>query len=460
MPTAWLGVLLAGLSLLALFCRAKQGSWAAPGALFSAYWTLAVGLPLLLAPGFNVDARAVFIILAATLAYCVGSIIATTSLGTSSGDWRLIPRRHWPDRRGINVLTWAGAFAAILATALIVKTNGLSLRRVITFDGLLTTGNQISIARYSGYAKPAAVPALLLLTYAAAAVAPFRVGKRYGRVGAFAPVGSALLYSAVSTERLCLLISAALSAGAFLVHDMLKTGQAPRLGAKRVVAILAGLGLVGLLFAGIAFVRVGRFDAAVRPVIASKLAVYAFGYLPAFSSWVDSSNQRPSLNYGTATFAGADLFTGKSRSATRAYNEFQSVGQGQTTNIYTAFRGLILDFDYSGMLLVLAIAGFVAGRAYRAVLARGSPASGAVLIASYAWIVTSNSQSVFSFSNVSLAVALAALVLVHDLRSQGSATLGRHSRLEVRDEHAGAVESLSSHFSGEASRLLPIGARP
>jgi len=312
----------------------------------------------------------------------------------------------------------------------------------VNAQGLLSVGNTVSAARYAGVAKPGIVPALLLLTYAGSVAAPYSAKAPRGRAAVMGPLFAATVYSTVSTERLCLIISAALTAAAFIARGIATTGRPSLLNARVAVVSLALAGLLGAVFTGIAFVRVGRLDATMRPVVENKLVVYAFGYLPAFGSWVQSDDARP-LGLGTATVAGVDLLTGQNRAATRAYHEFTEVGnKGQATNIYTVFRGLILDFGYPGTFAFLAAAGFASGRIYRVVLLRPTMPKATALAAVYAWIFTSMTQSLFSFTNVSLAIILAGgLLSVRAKSSQlpkpKSASMSELSSVETGDRLLG-----------------------
>src|SRR5437016_1878829 len=60
---------------LALFARADQKSWFAPGAFFCLVWSLYLCLPLLLAPDIKIWPGAVLAIFFATMAVYTGSVV-------------------------------------------------------------------------------------------------------------------------------------------------------------------------------------------------------------------------------------------------------------------------------------------------------------------------------------------------------------------------------------------------
>lgn len=413
-------VLVLALGLLvpmALLARAAAGRWLRPGSLFAGYWLVAGIAPLALFESPRVNARAIVYIFVAVAIFTLGAITSAWS-GKHSRPHLSQPLpapNHGLLLGTILIGTLAGFGAGLLA----LRVHGLSASMLLSTDGVLETGNSIAVARYSG--QPVGSPltaALLALAYGSALVAPYAtvLDSTIKRIWLFAPVTSVLFYATITTERLGLLIAGACTIGGYIAARTLKDGDAPKVSRRGIAAAATVVCAIGAAFIGIAFVRVGSVDAEVVPVIREKVAVYAFGYEPAFSEWLDAhegpSWKPRSLGWGTASIAGASALTGQSRSETRAYSQFTAINeQGRTTNIYTIFRGLLIDFGRPGTAVAIFLFGLGAGAAYRRATIDRSPLSAGLLGCLYAMIFTSNIMSILSFTNVLVGMTIAVCIL-------------------------------------------------
>lgn len=407
--------IMATLAPLVLLTRIVDQRWLAPGNFFAAYWLVASTLPVLFLDDAAVTVVSLMYIAFAVLVFALGAGAASMRTVSRQCSFGPIPRRHaWV----LRALTYSGALTALAAAAFAIEAGGFQISNVLSLQGLFATGNSISISRYDGGAGSPVVAGLLAITYAACLVSPFAFldgigGSRWVRMTC--PLLAVLVYSAFTTERLGLLLGASFTLCGYLVARLLRDGRFPHLTFRSVIVTLASAALLGTLFVGIAFVRVGRSDAGVQRAVASKMEVYALGYLPAFSVWLTDyqlAGADAPLGYGTSSVAGISLLTGQSRDATRAYGDrAQITSGGATTNVYTIFRNLLLDFGRAGSALALLLWGFTTGRAYRSVLERRSPLGAVILGASYASIMLSNTMAITTFSNVCAAV-LVALVVV------------------------------------------------
>jgi len=113
------GLLLLALCLLALYCRQRQRSWAAPAACSSGYWAVATGAPMLLARDYVVSTGAVAIVFAAACCYCVGVLVATSQHGPAPVRTPMddeAPRWAW-------ALVLCGTAAGLIAALVVVQAN-------------------------------------------------------------------------------------------------------------------------------------------------------------------------------------------------------------------------------------------------------------------------------------------------------------------------------------------------
>jgi oligosaccharide repeat unit polymerase len=172
--------------------------------------------------------------------------------------------------------------------------------------------------------------------------------------------------------------------------------------------------VLAVAFVGIGVLRTGRTDERVVQATMDKQASYTVGAVGAFSTWYQEygTGMDQNLGYGTATIAGMEYLTGQERSATRAYGEFAVIDtNGRTSNVYTAFRGLLLDFGIAGAFVFLAVLGFAFGRLYLSAV-RGSVVATGLLGYGYASILFSGWMATTTFTNILIVAVAAPLVLM------------------------------------------------
>jgi oligosaccharide repeat unit polymerase len=393
------------LAPVAVAARLVASRWLSPVAFFAGYWFLAALLPTLLLPGFDVSVESIVYVAFAAVAFTLGA----ASTGAVGGPVRTVSLNTGP----LRLLVWAGCVAAVLAAGVQVHAGGFSLGRVFSPSGLLQVGATIAESRYEDHtATPAVVPACLAFTYAAAIVAPFiRLTPGASRWWTFAPAITSLAFSLVTAAKLTVVLTTILTIASLLAVRVLADGEAPRVSLRMVIR--AGVATVVLVavFVGISLVRYGPAGPRAMELIEQKSGVYAFGYQSGFAAWLSTHDDEP-LRYGTATVSVVGLVdSGRTRDEQRRYSDFAQIGSaGEVTNIYTMFRGLLIDFGRPGALLFMFLFGTGCGVAYRRATS-GMPLAAVALAMAYAMILFSTTTSIFTFNNVCAAFALAVLVV-------------------------------------------------
>jgi oligosaccharide repeat unit polymerase len=140
-----------------------------------------------------------------------------------------------------------------------------------------------------------------------------------------------------------------------------------------------------------------------------RLSKYFLGAVPAFSSWVHTANEQE-VTLGAYTFAGVFDLLGIKQRQIGVYEEYVTLAGGESTNLYTLFRGLIQDFTLPGASLFGVLLGIVAGAAARS-RSTNHLRSVLVLAGYYAFIFFSPVISIFTYNGLILAWGIAALVL-------------------------------------------------
>lgn len=394
------------LAIPAAVFRIAARSWLHPAAFAAGFWLLAGTLPLALYPVAGVSWQ--------TIAVITAGVTLFSGAAYLSGRGEPAQKASAVSPGVLRWLSVAGVAAAGLAALVTMRAFGIGVSVLTSWSGIVGAGSRVSVARYAdGMHAPPLAAGLLVLTYAACLAAPFGVTHGLRRRWVVAPPLSTLVFAAVTTQRFTLVVAAALTVCGWVAARTVAAGRAPQFTAKGVAwAVLGGLG-VAAAFAGIAVVRLGPTGQDVTPILREKLGVYAFGYEPALSSWLASSDAaRLPLRWGAASAAPvALLLPADSRDAQRRFQDYAVVSDtGAVSNVYTAFRPLVEDFGMPGAALVIAVFGAVAGRLYRQARG-GSPAAGVGLACCLTVVALSAVTSVLTFTNVCAAMVLAAVAV-------------------------------------------------
>lgn len=373
-------------------------------------------------PTSTLDGRSAFIIAIFCLTFFLTAGFATwqglTPSISAKDNLAFNQARKAPQLSG-STIRWAilfGAASNIGAALLALRASPFGLKEILTLQGLAESTNSLAVARYEGGGENLVVFLLLGFGYVAALVAPFITLTDSVRLKflAILPALTSLAYASASSARLGFLVSCALTVGGFIATTIIRDGVAPRMKFKTVVGVILIGAVLAATFIGIGVLRTGRVDAEVIQATIDKQSSYTVGAVGAFSSWYKKyeSGMDQSLGYGTATIAGAEYLTGQDREATRAYGEFAEIDtSGRTSNVYTVFRGLMLDFGIDGTVIFLAIAGFVFGRLYLGAV-KGSITAATLLGFGYASILFSGWMATTTFTNILAVVVAAPAVLL------------------------------------------------
>lgn len=137
------------------------------------------------------------------------------------------------------------------------------------------------------------------------------------------------------------------------------------------IAIVSKLAFVSVILISLSFLSRGLRGVTETTIILEKLrflfASYFFGHLYNFSDWLDSYlGIRNKMNFDTSnyhlgyyTFTGIFKFFGsKKETPTGTFSEFNNHSDVMVSNIYTIFRGFIMDFGIIGAVFFIIINGF------------------------------------------------------------------------------------------------------
>jgi oligosaccharide repeat unit polymerase len=151
-------------------------------------------------------------------------------------------------------------------------------------------------------------------------------------------------------------------------------------------------------------------------------ASYSSGHVYAFSDWFSHVLGNPSImeyfddgpSYGFYTFMAIFKAFGSTREVpVGTFAEYYHYGALLETNVYTMFRGLILDFGIAGTVVFTFLSGWLFHLSFHAMLVRKRPAFNvAVFIFMVGYSFNSVFVSMLMWNSIYVSFALVTIILL------------------------------------------------
>ena len=146
--------------------------------------------------------------------------------------------------------------------------------------------------------------------------------------------------------------------------------------------------------------RFGQFNAYYLGESFNKLKTYAFGGMQCFNAWLSTWSQ-DTYKLGLESFMGIPHALGLVERVAGLYEVMYKVGVG-TTNIFTAFRPLIIDYGVFGSLIFLFVISFIGRMSFNTFYRFKTNASFLILSILYLYFLYSPITSPYIYLNVSI----------------------------------------------------------
>lgn len=147
----------------------------------------------------------------------------------------------------------------------------------------------------------------------------------------------------------------------YLVANYRNTHKDLKLNRKTVIRVVLLVALLALLLAFVMMLRIGTIDDRVIRIVSSKFLDYLFGHIVAFDLWLtDSWNSILSgfdFSLGMMTFMGISKYLGYER-VDGIYQDIYGSGE-LSSNVFSYFRGLVMDYGLLGALIFMFFIGFI-----------------------------------------------------------------------------------------------------
>lgn len=394
---------------LALGARLLQGSWLAPSAFPALLWSAYIALPLLTLNDV-VSPFTVWIIVALILSTQLGAFVSEyPTVWRGSGALTGVPLFGMFASRALHLVLVFSAIA-LVGSALFVRTAFNMTDVAFSWEGFWGLGTMMYGFAIAGEAQPWwlrltrvwVFPAVILggMSFATAS----STSKKAISLLGFVPV---LLIGSTLASRFGTAMAITCWVGSYLGMKTYRSKGNVRFP-KTLLLAGGGVSVTALImYVALGIVRGHELESS--QTVYSYLTGNIFGYLSVFDHFVKSWHGYHHT-FGFSSLGGAlELLGLGPRETALGYQEV-ALEDGVTTNIYTAFRGLIEDFSYPGAVLLLAVGGFFAGRAYTN-SCRGEISHVPVLVGYYCFFLWSPIISVFYYNSSILGLLVAWLFI-------------------------------------------------
>jgi len=350
------------LTITAVLTRNITKSWTSPGSFFSFCWSFFLIFPIIFASDYKIDHLALWFITIFSMSLSVGSIMAISYPSINSKALNL-PQFHID----YNSLYYFLLFFCSISFIGIYMLYKFAINTYNTGDyinGMMMIPNLISVDRYAGLLDyPFIIKYSLYFIYPANLLGGLLFGKEKKSIIiiilSLLPLIGAILLGIIEGARTSILLGIVLFFSTWLSTLMFRSKE--KITIKKLFLKFAFGGgtfliLFTLFFILIQWLRQGM-DTIIIDLLIDRIRAYFFGYLAAFSEWL-SGNPEFIFNNGLITFAGPFNLIGVMERPLGFY-EPTIIANGTSTNIFTAFRGIVTDFSIPGSIIIAFIIGFI-----------------------------------------------------------------------------------------------------
>tara|TARA_Y100000590_G_scaffold466190_1_gene640788 strand:- start:2258 stop:3523 length:1266 start_codon:yes stop_codon:yes gene_type:complete len=348
------------IAISAAISRNITKTWLSPGAFFSICWMFFLIVPIIFASDYKIDILGLWFITIFSMGIVAGSIIAYNPFTYVENNFKnlLIEENHQIVNYLFLIFTIIGFVGICLllqfASSVYISDynmNWIAIPNLIAVDRYSDNVNYPSLIKYSLYII---YPANLLggLLYGGGKL------PRKLKPFLFIPLVEAILLGIIEGARTSILLGLVLFISAWLSTFISEdSSNKPKKLYFKILSIFSFI-LISFtfFFILIQWLRQGM-DPIIIDLLIDKIRAYFFGYLAAFSQWI-SSVQNVDIFSGLITFAGPFNLSGLMERPLGFY-ESVTIGEGVSTNIFTAFRGLAIDFTIPGSILLAFLIGFL-----------------------------------------------------------------------------------------------------
>jgi len=410
----------------AYLVRRYVGTWLFPACLFGLFWFGYTFVPLAILFWVPAEPYAIAFIFLCTLAF---------SMGTLAFDWKTAFERNKQkrgtaavvyDRSFLKIVFYASTLLSVVFVILDSLAQGISLHELFV-DLISSAAAYRDLVSYETlevniFGRLGTVFAFLgvILGGLLFPSMPTKNGRRLIVILSFLP---SIIVAVTQSSKWLLFVCVAFFYAGLLVYRasagklrLFENGSIRSL--TLYMAILIPIVTISFMSRGLYAVEDNE---ELRDLLLARFASYSLGHIYAFSDWFsfvigghsELAYAHEGATYGYYTFAPLFRVMGSHKVLVPGtFDDYYSYGELLTTNIYTMFRGLILDFGFIGSVVFMLLTGLLLHWAFHAMLLDKRPVfTVVVFVFSIAYYYNSYIISLLNQSGIYLSFVLLWIVL-------------------------------------------------
>ena len=236
---------------------------------------------------------------------------------------------------------------------------GLSLSNIASFKSLLETNSQIAYDRYNGGENVSVLGQICLtFTYVSSICGGYVFNFSYTnkkRILSICGILPSIFTMMVTNAKAEFIAAVILWYIGFIISYIKIHGKLPVISFSSFLRLFLLFVIVVCILYLAMLMRVGDFSSSMRKYILEKFMVYGFAFILNFDYWVSLNGMSIPYDFGKNTYMVLFRFLGVSERVQGVYQEFN----GSFGNVYTAFRGVMMDFGWLGGLFLYFIHGSI-----------------------------------------------------------------------------------------------------
>lgn len=242
-----------------------------------------------------------------------------------------------------------------------VSINGFDISDFMSLDSLAAMNNYLAVERYSGdgIVNPF-VQILSIAVYTAPLCGGFAYHFRVTQIQRIISIGSimpAFLVTLTQNTKNSLVGSCLLFFTGIILGYYCKHHYWPKMDFKKIYLFIFFIFLFLIVMIFSMMLRIGDISTSTLLIVMEKMIIYAFGNVQSFDIWFSNYSAYEETTYGMMTFLGIADWLGIAERIQGVYVALP----GTSSNVFTAFRGLITDFGILGSIIYISLSGFILG---------------------------------------------------------------------------------------------------
>jgi len=429
MPNEIEKILSITLSLLillnAVLIKKITKNWLAPGVIFSAFWFLYTFFPLIFVFSAPINYLSILYIYICVVFFSLSSFVFNWKKALQANKLKLkIPIPY--NTRLLYLAFYTCQVLALVFIPFNLSAQGFSFSDYLT--NLFVISNEYLANKYSGNLNANIFKILsTILNYTGTSIGGllFLNSKNKLKILSFSFFPS-LLFMIAYTDKGTLFLALFLFYAGILVTRIYSNNLV--LVTKKTILIIAILTTIIIIPATISsFISRGLYDLdsnAMIETLTSYFYSYAFAHIYAFSDWftayfslgssLNTYSHPNDFSYGFYTFMSIFKALGSNIVVPDGiFDEYYNFNDFLKTNIYSMFRGLLLDFGFLGTLFFMITFGFIWNAIFYSLLTSKKPSfSVAAFFIMIGWFYTSYIISIFIWNSM-FGLLLILTVILH-----------------------------------------------